>query len=172
MVTGLFLAPTVFLFRGCPVSHCSWRCYAAASAEALEQWVALWPPGDSPVRTLSSWVGSALEGAWVCLLDLSAETGNLVGNLSSLRSAGWAFPDAGIRWTHSLLLPAMQKTQVQSQGREDPWRREWLLTPAFSHREFRGQRGSVGHSTWSCRVGHDWVTNIHAHTHTHTLYYL
>ena len=28
-------------------------------------------------------------------------------------------------------LPAMQETWVQSLGREDPWRGEWLPTPVF-----------------------------------------
>ena len=28
-------------------------------------------------------------------------------------------------------LPAMQETWVESLGREDPWRREWLSTPVF-----------------------------------------
>ena len=37
-------------------------------------------------------------------------------------------------------LPAMQETQVQSVGQEDPWRREWLPTPVFLHGESHGQR--------------------------------
>ena len=43
-------------------------------------------------------------------------------------------------------LPAMQKTLVQSQGREDPWRREWLLIPVFLLGEFHGQRSLAGYS--------------------------
>ena len=46
-------------------------------------------------------------------------------------------------------LPAMQETQVQSLGGEDPWRREWLPTPVFLPGEFRGQRSLVGYSPWS-----------------------
>ena len=37
-------------------------------------------------------------------------------------------------------LPAMQETQVQSVGQEDPWRREWLPTPVFLPGESHGQR--------------------------------
>ena len=28
-------------------------------------------------------------------------------------------------------LPAVQETRIQSLGQEDPWRREWQLTPVF-----------------------------------------
>ena len=49
-------------------------------------------------------------------------------------------------------LPAMQETQVQSLGPEDPWRREWQLTPVFLPGEFCEQRlQSMG----SPRVRHD-----------------
>ena len=37
-------------------------------------------------------------------------------------------------------LPAVQETWVQSLGREDPQRREWLPTPVFLPGEFYGQR--------------------------------
>ena len=37
-------------------------------------------------------------------------------------------------------LLTMQEIQVQSLGREDPWRREWLPTPVFLPGEFHGQR--------------------------------
>ena len=37
-------------------------------------------------------------------------------------------------------LPAMQETQVQSLGWEDPlWRRKWQLTPVFLPGELHGQ---------------------------------
>ena len=29
-----------------------------------------------------------------------------------------------------------------------------------------GQKSLVGYSPWGHRVGHDWATNTHAHTHT------
>ena len=52
--------------------------------------------------------------------------------------------------------PAMWATQVQSLGREDPWRREWLSTPLFLPREFYGQLEPSGlQSMASQRVGHD-----------------
>ena len=44
--------------------------------------------------------------------------------------------------------PAMQETQVQSLGEEDPWRREWQPTPAFLPGEFHGQRSLAGYSPW------------------------
>ena len=43
-------------------------------------------------------------------------------------------------------LPAMQETQVQSLGWEDPWRRERLPTPVFWPGELHGQRSLVGYS--------------------------
>ena len=44
-------------------------------------------------------------------------------------------------------LPAMQETQVQSLGREDPLeRREWLPTPVFLPGELHGQRNLAGYS--------------------------
>ena len=43
-------------------------------------------------------------------------------------------------------LPAMQETQVQSLGQEDPLRKEWQPTPIFLPGEFHGQRGLVGYS--------------------------
>ena len=42
-------------------------------------------------------------------------------------------------------LPAVQETMVQSQGREDPWRREWLPIPVFLLGEFHGQRSLAGY---------------------------
>ena len=63
-----------------------------------------WGPGAVggfvaiPVHTLFSWVGSVLEGASVCLLELKAETWNLVGNLSSLGITGWVFLEKDCFW--------------------------------------------------------------------------
>ena len=45
-------------------------------------------------------------------------------------------------------LPAMQETWVQSLGQEDPWRREWQLTPVFLPGESHGQRSLVGYNPW------------------------
>ena len=42
-------------------------------------------------------------------------------------------------------LPAMQETQVQSLGRKNSWRWEWLPTPVFLP---RGQRSLVDYSPW------------------------
>ena len=39
---------------------------------------------------------------------------------------------------------------------QDPWKREWLLTPIFMLGEFHGQRSLVGYNPWGCcRVKHD-----------------
>ena len=37
-------------------------------------------------------------------------------------------------------LPAVQETWVPSLGWEDPWRREWQITPVFLPRKSHGQR--------------------------------
>ena len=42
----------------------------------------------------------------------------------------------------------MQETWVQSLGQEDPWRREWQLTPVFLPGESHGQRSLVGYNPW------------------------
>ena len=42
--------------------------------------------------------------------------------------------------------PAMQKTWVQSLGREDPWRREWQPPLVFLPGESHGQRSLAGYS--------------------------
>ena len=48
-------------------------------------------------------------------------------------------------------LPAMHKTWVQSQGWEDPRRREWQPTPVSLPGESHGQRSLVGYSPWGCK---------------------
>ena len=45
-------------------------------------------------------------------------------------------------------LPAMQKTWVQSQGREDPPEKGIQPTPVFLPGEFHGQRSLAGYSPW------------------------
>ena len=45
-------------------------------------------------------------------------------------------------------LPAVQETQVQSLGWEDPWRRKLQPTPVFVPGESHGQRSLVGYSPW------------------------
>ena len=47
--------------------------------------------------------------------------------------------------------PAMQETQVWSQGSEYPLRREWLPTPVFLPGEFQGQRSLEGYSPRGCK---------------------
>ena len=57
-------------------------------------------------------------------------------------------------------LPVMQKTQVQSLGREDLWRRKWQPTPVFLPGESHGQRSLVGYSPWG-RKESDTTERLH-----------
>ena len=50
-------------------------------------------------------------------------------------------------------LPAMQETQVQSLGQEDPLK--WQPIPGFLPEEAHGQRSLVGCSPWGYRVEHN-----------------
>ena len=45
-------------------------------------------------------------------------------------------------------LPAMQETQVQSLGREDPWTMKGQPTPVFLPGKSHGQRGLAGCGPW------------------------
>ena len=45
-------------------------------------------------------------------------------------------------------LSAMQETQVQSLGRENPWRRKWQPTPVFLPGKSYGQRSLVVYHPW------------------------
>ena len=47
--------------------------------------------------------------------------------------------------------PAMQETQVQSLGREDPLEKGMETTPVFLAGEFQGQRSLVGYSPWGLK---------------------
>ena len=48
-------------------------------------------------------------------------------------------------------LPAMQETQVQSLGWEDPLEKEMATTPVLLPGKFHGQRSLVGYSPWGCK---------------------
>ena len=45
-------------------------------------------------------------------------------------------------------LPAMQETQLQSLGWEDPLEKGMAITPVFLSGEFHGQRSLVSYSPW------------------------
>ena len=60
-------------------------------------------------------------------------------------------------------LPAVQETQVQSLGQEDPQRKEWRLTPIFVPREPHGQTSLAGYSPWGHKES-DWATNTFTFT--------
>ena len=52
-------------------------------------------------------------------------------------------------------LPAVQETQVQSLGWEEPLEKKWLPTLVFLLGEFHGQRSLVGYSPWGYK---EWDT--------------
>ena len=54
------------------------------------------------------------------------------------------------RWYGGTHLPMqeIQEKQVQSLGREDPWRRAWQSIPVFLPGESHGQRSLVDCSPW------------------------
>ena len=65
-------------------------------------------------------------------------------------------------------LPAVQETQVHSLGWEDPLEKEMatqssVLPWEIPWMEEPGRLQPRGLQT----IGHNWVTNIHMHTHTH-----
>ena len=45
-------------------------------------------------------------------------------------------------------LPAVQETQVQSLGQEDPLEKKWQPTLVFWPGEFHGQRSLASYSPW------------------------
>ena len=47
-------------------------------------------------------------------------------------------------------LPAVQETQVQSLGREDPLGEEMAAHSVFLPEKFRGQKSLMGYSPWGC----------------------
>ena len=57
-------------------------------------------------------------------------------------------------------MPAMQETQIQSLGQEDPWRKKWQPTPLFLPGD------SMDKGTWQAtvhgvtRLGPDWMTTL------------
>ena len=68
-------------------------------------------------------------------------------------------------------LPAVQETQVQSLGQEDPLEKEMathssILTWKIPWTEEPGELQSMG----SQRVGHDWATNTQTHSCLWTLW--
>ena len=57
-------------------------------------------------------------------------------------------------------LSAMQQTQIQSLGWEDPLKNGMATHPVFLPREFHGQRSLVGYGIWNCKEQDttDWLT--------------
>ena len=68
-------------------------------------------------------------------------------------------------------LPAMQESQVQSLGQEDPLEKGMathfsILAWEIPRTGESGRQKSMG----SQRVGHDWVTNFHFHCYIYSLF--
>ena len=60
-------------------------------------------------------------------------------------------------------LPAMQETQIQFLGQEDPQRSKWQLTPVFLSGEFHGHRSLMGKVHGLTK---SWTQLSPPHTHT------
>ena len=48
-------------------------------------------------------------------------------------------------------LPAIQETQIRSQGQEDPLEKEMATHSSVLPGKFHGQRSLVGYSPWACK---------------------
>ena len=57
-------------------------------------------------------------------------------------------------------LSTMWESQVQSLGREVPWRRKWQSTPVLLPGKSHGQRSLVGYSPWG-RKESDMTERLH-----------
>ena len=55
-------------------------------------------------------------------------------------------------------LPALQETQIQSLGWEDPLEKKWLLTPVFLPGESHRQRSVAGYNPWGRKSLSDLAT--------------
>ena len=67
-------------------------------------------------------------------------------------------------------LPAIQETQGQSLGQEDPLEKEWDQTPVLLPGEFCGQRSLVGYCPWGCKESD--MTERLTLLHFYTTYFL
>ena len=121
-------------------------------------------------------MGTLLYSKWITNKDLLISTGNctmLCGRLDGRRV--WDRMGTGICMTKSLCAapetitllisytpkwasPVAQQVclqcrkQVQSLGREGPWRRAWQPTPVFLPGEYHGQRSLAGYSPQGHRL--------------------
>ena len=59
-------------------------------------------------------------------------------------------------------LPAVQETQVQFLGQENPLERKWLPTPVFLPGKSRGRRRLAGYSPWGHKEP-DTTERLHFH---------
>ena len=80
-------------------------------------------------------------------------------------------PHSGLpRWLSGkkkihLPMQDMKDTWVQSLGQEDALKQEMATCSISCLGNPHGQMSTVGCSPWGHRVGHDWATWAHVHTH-------
>ena len=53
-----------------------------------------------------------------------------------------------------------RRHRFDSWVRRIPWRRAWQPTLVFLPGKFHGQRSLAGYSSWGCKVGYNWVTEL------------
>ena len=68
-------------------------------------------------------------------------------------------------------LPAMQETQVQPPGQEDPLEKGVATLSSILAGEFHGQRSLAGYSTWGHKESDIAERLTHTHTHGRVLPY-
>ena len=71
------------------------------------------------------------------------------GHLQTARSGDQTGPPWWFRWQRICLQ--CRRTRFDPWFGKISWRREWLPTPVFMPREFKGQRNLVGYSPWDFR---------------------
>ena len=115
---------------------------AAAAAKSLQSCPTLCDPTDgNPSGSAIPGILQARTLEWVAI---SFSTFSPDSPLKQILSSFTSVVTQMIKY-----LPAMQETQVQSLGQENPWRREWQHTPVFLPRESM-DRGAW----WATTPGH------------------
>ena len=69
---------------------------------------------------------------------------------------------SGLPWWLRWICLKCKRCGFNSWVRKIPWRRKWLLPPAFLPGEFHGQRSLAGYSPWGCKESD--MTDLLVHT--------
>ena len=72
-------------------------------------------------------------------------------------------------WLSGKDLPAVQETQVQPLGQEDPLEKGKATHSSILAWRTHGQRRLVGYSPWRCRVRHSWAADTFTYFHIESL---